>query len=112
MLEMHHIIKTVHDTCFIMITSVLIGLHNFPRVTAPLHYELIVPQSVQERASNFGSDSIEICHIFQRQSITFIQRRDSAVGITTGYWLGDQRVGVRVPVWVRTFISPCRPDRL
>jgi hypothetical protein len=35
-----------------------------------------------------------------------------AVGIATGYGLTGQRVGVRVPVEVRIFTSPSRPDRL
>jgi hypothetical protein len=38
--------------------------------------------------------------------------RDSALGIATGYWLEDRRVGVRLPVWSRIFTSPQRPDRL
>jgi hypothetical protein len=38
--------------------------------------------------------------------------RDSAVGIATGYWLGDRGVGVRVPVGSRFFTSACRPDRV
>jgi hypothetical protein len=37
---------------------------------------------------------------------------DSAVGITTGYELDDQGVGIRVPVGSRVFSSPRRPDRL
>jgi hypothetical protein len=38
--------------------------------------------------------------------------RDSAVGIATGYGLGDRGVRVRVPVESRIFSSPRRPDRL
>jgi hypothetical protein len=38
--------------------------------------------------------------------------RDSAVGIATGYGLDDRGVGVRVPVGLRIFSSPCRPDWL
>jgi hypothetical protein len=38
--------------------------------------------------------------------------RDNVVGISTGYGLDDQGVGVRVPVGVRIFSSPRRPDRL
>jgi hypothetical protein len=38
-------------------------------------------------------------------------RRDSVVGITTGYGLDDRGVGVRVPVGLRIFFSPRRPDR-
>jgi hypothetical protein len=34
------------------------------------------------------------------------------VGIATGYGLDDRGVGVQVPVGVRIFTSPCRPDRL
>jgi hypothetical protein len=41
-----------------------------------------------------------------------IKSPDSVVGIATGYGLDDQRVGVRVPVGSRIFISPCLPDRL
>jgi hypothetical protein len=42
----------------------------------------------------------------------FTGHRDSAVGIATGYGLGDQGVGVRVAVGSRIFFSPRRPDRL
>jgi hypothetical protein len=40
------------------------------------------------------------------------KRRDSAVGIATGYGLDDQGVGVRVQVGARILTSPCRPDWL
>jgi hypothetical protein len=33
-------------------------------------------------------------------------------GMTTGYGLDDQEVGVRVPVGAGIFTSPCRPERL
>jgi hypothetical protein len=36
----------------------------------------------------------------------------SAVDIETGYGLDGRGVGVRVPVRVRFFFSPRRPDRL
>jgi hypothetical protein len=39
------------------------------------------------------------------------RRRDSSVGVATGYRLDDQGVGVRVPVGSRFFSSPRRPDR-
>jgi hypothetical protein len=38
-------------------------------------------------------------------------RRDSTVGIATGYGLEDEGVGVRVPVEARIFSSPCLPAR-
>jgi hypothetical protein len=38
--------------------------------------------------------------------------RDSAVGITTSYWLDDRGVGFRVQGGSRIFTSPCRLDRL
>jgi hypothetical protein len=38
--------------------------------------------------------------------------RDSAAGITTGYWLDDRGIGVRVPVGLKIFTSSCRPNRL
>jgi hypothetical protein len=41
-----------------------------------------------------------------------IESRDSAVGIATGYGLDDGGVGVRVPIGLRIFTSPSRPDRL
>jgi hypothetical protein len=41
-----------------------------------------------------------------------IKTRDSAVGIATGCGLDDRGVGVRVPVGLRIFSSPRRPDRL
>jgi hypothetical protein len=42
----------------------------------------------------------------------FMESRDGAVCIATGYRLDDRGVGVRVPVESRTFSSPRRPDRL
>jgi hypothetical protein len=44
--------------------------------------------------------------------LTFLIRRDSTVGIATGYGLDDRGLGVRVPVGSRIFSSPRRPDRL
>jgi hypothetical protein len=38
--------------------------------------------------------------------------RGSVVGIATGYRLDGRGVGVRVPVGLRIFFSPSRPDRL
>jgi hypothetical protein len=38
--------------------------------------------------------------------------QDSAVGITTGYRVDDRGVRVRVPVKLRIFSSPRRPDWL
>jgi hypothetical protein len=38
--------------------------------------------------------------------------RDSVVGIATGYGLDGRGVGVRVPVGLRIFTSPYRPDWL
>jgi hypothetical protein len=37
-----------------------------------------------------------------------VEIRDSSVGITTGYGLDDQEVGVQVPVGSRIFSSPDR----
>jgi hypothetical protein len=34
------------------------------------------------------------------------------VGIATGYGLDDRGVKVQVPLGLRIFTSPCRPDRL
>jgi hypothetical protein len=39
------------------------------------------------------------------------KRRDSSVGIATGYGLDDRGIGVRVPVGSRIFSSPQRPYR-
>jgi hypothetical protein len=39
-------------------------------------------------------------------------KMDSSVGIAPGYGLDDRGVGVRVPVRLRIFSSPRRPDRL
>jgi hypothetical protein len=41
-----------------------------------------------------------------------LDSQDSVVGIATGYRLDDQGVGVRVPVGMRIFSSPRRPDGL
>jgi hypothetical protein len=40
-----------------------------------------------------------------------LESRDSSVSIVTGYGLDDRGVGVRVPVALRIFSSPRRPDR-
>jgi hypothetical protein len=40
------------------------------------------------------------------------RRRDSVVGIATGYGLDDRGVGLQVTVGVRIFTSSRRPDRL
>jgi hypothetical protein len=47
---------------------------------------------------------------FGRPSNTFYV--GSAVDIATGYGMGDEGFGVRVPVGSSIFSSPCRPDRL
>jgi hypothetical protein len=49
---------------------------------------------------------------FLSVTITIEMRRGSAVGIATGYWLGDQEIRVRVPVGSRILRSPYRPGRL
>jgi hypothetical protein len=41
-----------------------------------------------------------------------LRSRESAVGIATGYGLGDGGVGVRVPVGSRILSSSRRPERL
>jgi hypothetical protein len=41
-----------------------------------------------------------------------LRSRDGVVGIATSYGLDDRGVGVQVPVGVRIFTSPRRPDRL
>jgi hypothetical protein len=41
-----------------------------------------------------------------------LKHRDIVVGIATGYGLDDQGLGVQVPVGVRIFSSPRRPDWL
>jgi hypothetical protein len=48
-------------------------------------------------------------HIFLFYTIRY---RDSAVGIATGYGLGDRGFGVRVPVASGIFSSLHHPDRL
>jgi hypothetical protein len=45
-------------------------------------------------------------------AIAELMRRDSVVGIATGYGLADKGVGVRVPVESIIFSSPYRRDRL
>jgi hypothetical protein len=60
--------------------------------------------------------------IYRRRCITFATSFksfqftficwDSAVGIATGYGLDDRGVGIRVPVVLRIFTSPSRPDRV
>jgi hypothetical protein len=44
--------------------------------------------------------------------IPVTKNRDSAVGIGTGYGLGDKGVEVGIPVRARIFNSPCCPDGL
>jgi hypothetical protein len=62
------------------------------------------------------SDKGHLCPKYGRQNLFqlldgLLESRDSAVGIVTGYWMGDQGVGFRVPVGTKIFISPYRPDR-
>jgi hypothetical protein len=42
----------------------------------------------------------------------YMYRRNSSLGIATGYELDDRGVGVRFPVGARIFSSPRHPDRL
>jgi hypothetical protein len=44
--------------------------------------------------------------------LCYLVSRNSVVCIATGYGLDDRGVGVRVPVELRIFSSPRRPDRL
>jgi hypothetical protein len=53
-----------------------------------------------------------LSELFLRTISTKIRSRDSSVGIATGYELDDREVGFRVPVGVRIFTSPHRPDGL
>jgi hypothetical protein len=59
---------------------------------------------------------LQIATDFRYRNITFTHldfgSRDSAVGIATGYGLGDRGVGIRVKVGLRIFSSLRRPDRL
>jgi hypothetical protein len=41
-----------------------------------------------------------------------IGSRDRTFGIATGYGLDDRGLAIRVPVGLRIFSSPRRPDRL
>jgi hypothetical protein len=73
------------------------------------------------QAPNLDDDHIEILKndydvpMFQYRlffnSNIFLWKRDRAVGITTGYGLDDQGIGVQAPLGARIFTSPCRPDR-
>jgi hypothetical protein len=54
----------------------------------------------------------EKCFIEFKAITAVIRSRDSSVGIATSYWLDDRGFGVQVPVGVRIFTSPRRPDRL
>jgi hypothetical protein len=49
-------------------------------------------------------------HILKAMLITVSQ--DSTICIQTGYGMDDREVGVRVPLGLRMFSSPRRPDRL
>jgi hypothetical protein len=69
-------------------------------------------------------DQTKLCHTSQAESLIYettyrismifgiCVSRDSVVGIATCYGLDDQGVGVEVPVGVRIFTCPNRPDRL
>jgi hypothetical protein len=56
---------------------------------------------------NWGDLCEGSLHLFTY--VWFIRSRDSAVGIATGYGLGDGGVGVRVPVGSRIVFSLRRP---
>jgi hypothetical protein len=81
---------------------------------------------------NYKKTCLELCEVFrnassrktgphcvcvcacvrERESRDYRWRAGIAQSIATGYGLGDQGVGVRVPVGARIFTSPCRSDRL
>jgi hypothetical protein len=76
------------------------------------HYTM-VRHNTTEHDQHFIPEILVISAAF---SITVIltdcRNRDIAAGIVTGYGLDDRGVGVRVPVRLRIFSSPRRPDRL
>jgi hypothetical protein len=55
-------------------------------------------------------NQLQFSYIEKLQTLSKRKCRDSAIGIATGYWLDDIRVGVRVPGRSRIFISPWPPD--
>jgi hypothetical protein len=60
--------------------------------------------------SRFGGNSA--CLQRDINNLAIIRSRSSAVGVVTGYRLGDGEVGVLVPVGSRIFSSQNSPDRL
>jgi hypothetical protein len=70
------------------------------------------------RSRTLPSKSFPIHHLSSYHWILFslntlnLWRRDSSVGIETGYGLDDRGVGVPVPGGTRIFCSQQRPDRL
>jgi hypothetical protein len=53
-----------------------------------------------------------IKHTFCGEYIFAISLRALGIGIATGYGLDEKGIGVRVPVGLRIFSSPRRPDRV
>jgi hypothetical protein len=57
----------------------------------------------------------EACKIWRdtfSKSLNYLRSWDSVVCVATGYGLDDKGVGVRVPLGLRIFSFPFRPDRL
>jgi hypothetical protein len=57
-------------------------------------------------------NQLKMNSLLKSKAIPVTWRRESSVGIATGYGLDDQGTGVRVPVGSSIFTSPYRPDRL
>jgi hypothetical protein len=66
-----------------------------------------VSQGVPFSSIIFSSTSLNGQTISEYSAVlVYVKSRDSAVGIASGYGLGVQGVGVRIPVGARIFISP------
>jgi hypothetical protein len=89
-----------------MSTIAFISIHNHPPIWRYIITGWVVGKALHERMNWSGGPPPKKNYLHSLWS------RDSAVGIATGYWLGDREIEVRVPVGSVIFTSPCRPDTL
>jgi hypothetical protein len=105
--------------CVTYIYFIAITVTNvFPVCYAAMYFHLFFWQTILVCRPVTGQRPRNNETIFAARKLNFnkqvyaVESRDSSDGIATDYGLDDQGVGVRVPVLVRNYTSPCRPQRL
>jgi hypothetical protein len=75
-------------------------VHNFQLYFPEIHYNMISPSTPR---SSKWSLPIRVPTYTLYMYTFLIMSRDNSVGIATGYWLGDQMIGVRFPAGAGNF---------